>query len=200
MLRSGADYEPWASEIDQLYNVRPYYIAPDGNSGTDAFVVIRDIIRDMGKVALGRVVLTNREHVIALEPRDKGIMGTLLRYPYEARDATEYFAEIPDLKLPKDMMDIARHIVEQKSGHFRPDKLEDHYETALKELLRRKQAGETIVPAEAPRPAKVVNLMDALKRSLDAERKEQPSVAPRRSASSTKKPRARASHSRRKAG
>ena len=141
-------------------------------------------MRDMGKVALGRVVLTNREHVIALEPRDKGIMGTLLRYPYEVRDATEYFAEIPDLKLPKDMMDIARHIVEQKSGHFRPDKFEDHYETALKELLRRKQAGETIVPAEAPRPAKVVNLMDALKRSLDAQRKEQPSVAPRRSASS----------------
>ena len=124
--------------------------------------MIRDTIRDMGKVALGRVVLTKREHVIALEPRDKGIMATLLRYPYEVRDATEYFVEIPDLKLPKHMMDIARHIVEQKSGHFRPDKFEDHYETALTELLRRKQAGETIVPAEAPRPAKVVNLMDAL--------------------------------------
>ena len=190
-------------EIDQLYNVRPYYIAPDGGSGTDAFVVIRDIIKDMGKVALGRVVLTNREHVIALEPRDKGIMGTLLRYPYEVRDAAEYFADIPDLKLPKDMMDIARHIVEQKSGHFRPDKFEDHYETALKELLRKKEAGEKIVPAEAPRPAKVVNLMDALKRSLDAERKapaEQPSAARRRGASSAKKPRARASQSRRKAG
>ena len=155
--------------------------------------MIRDIIKDMGKVALGRVVLTNREHVIALEPRDKGIMGTLLRYPYEVRDAAEYFADIPDLKLPKDMMDIARHIVEQKSGHFRPDKFEDHYETALKELLRKKQAGETIVPAEALRPAKVVNLMDALKRSLDAERKgpaEQPSAARRRSASSPETARA----------
>jgi DNA end-binding protein Ku len=160
----------------------------------------------MGRVALGRVVLTNREHVIALEPRDKGIMGTLLRYPYEMRDPAVYFTDIPDLKLPKGMMDIARHIVTQKSGHFQPDKFEDHYETALKELLRKKQAGEAIVPAETPRPTKVVNLMDALKRSLEAaggKPSEKPSTTPRRAAPSAKKPRkatAKSVHSRRKAG
>jgi DNA end-binding protein Ku len=96
------------SEIDDLYNIRPYYIAPDGKAGQDAFVVIRNIIESMKMVAIGRVVLTSREHIIAMEPRGKGIMGTLLRYPYEVRDEKEYFDEIPDLKLGKDMMDLAR--------------------------------------------------------------------------------------------
>ena len=74
----------------------------------------------MDKVAIGRVVLTNREHIIALEPMDKGLMGTLLRYPYEVRDPDEYFDDIQDVKVTKDMLDLARHIVEQKSGHFEP--------------------------------------------------------------------------------
>ena len=94
------------SEIDELYQIRPYYIAPDGKVGQDAFVVIRSVIEQMKMVALGRVVLTSREHVIALAPRGKGLMGTLLRYPYEVRDAGEYFDDIPDVKLTKDMMDL----------------------------------------------------------------------------------------------
>jgi DNA end-binding protein Ku len=157
-------------EIDQLYNERPYYIVPDGDVGADAFVVIRDAISDMDQVAIGRVVLTNREHVIALEARGKGIMGTLLRYPYEVRDEADYFGDIPDLKTPKDMMDLARHIVEQKAGHFQPEKFEDRYENALKELLKNKQSGEKITPAMQRTSAKVVNLMDALRRSVEAER------------------------------
>jgi DNA end-binding protein Ku len=104
--------------------VRPYYIVPDGKVGHDAFGVIRVTIRSLDKVALARVVLTNREHVIALEARDKGLMGMLLRYPYEVRDASEYFDDIQDVKITKDMLDLARHIVEQKSGHFQPDKFE----------------------------------------------------------------------------
>ena len=111
------------SEIDDLYNIRPYYIAPDGKVGQDAFVVIRDIIEKMNMVALGRVVLTSREHVIAMQPRGKGIMGSLLRYPYEVRDEKEYFDDIPNLKISKDMMDLAKHIVETKSGHFKPEKV-----------------------------------------------------------------------------
>ena len=99
-------------EIDDLYNVRPYYIAPDGKVGADAFAVIRQTIEDMGKVALGRVVLTTREHVIALEPRGKGLMGTLLRYPYEVRDSKDYFEDIPDVRITQEMLDLARHIVE----------------------------------------------------------------------------------------
>ena len=158
------------SEIDDLYNIRPYYIAPDGKVGQDAFVVIRDIIEKMNIVALGRVVLTSREHVIAMQPRGKGIMGTLLRYPYEVRDEKEYFDDIPNLKIGKDMMDLAKHIVETKSGHFEPERFEDHYEVALKELIDKKSKG---IKIEAPReraPAKVINLMDALRRSVKEER------------------------------
>ena len=157
------------SEIDDLYNIRPYYIAPDGKVGQDAFVVIRDVIEQMKVVALGRVVLTSREHVIAITPRGKGLMGTLLRYPYEVRDAGEYFEDIPNVKISKDMLDLARHIVETKSGHFKPQAFEDHYEDALKDLIAKKAKGEKIeVPKERP-TGKVINLMDALRRSVQAE-------------------------------
>jgi DNA end-binding protein Ku len=154
------------SEIDDLYLVRPYYIVPDGKVGHDAYAVIRETIRSLDKVALARVVLTNREHVIALEARDKGLMGTLLRYPYEVRDAGEYFDDIQDVKITKDMLDLAKHIVEQKSGHFEPQKFEDHYETSLTELLAQKQKGLPIPAAKKPQPGNVINLMDALRQSL----------------------------------
>jgi DNA end-binding protein Ku len=154
-------------EIDQLYNIRPYYIVPEGKVGIDAFAVIRDAIEETDKVALGRVVLTSREHVIALEPR--GRMGTLLRYSYEVRDEDEYFDDIPQGKVTKDMLDLAKHIVQTKSGHFQPDKFEDHYEEALKQLLSKKQAGQKIAPPKEQRPTNVVNLMDALRRSVEAQ-------------------------------
>jgi DNA end-binding protein Ku len=154
------------SEIDDLYLVRPYYIVPDGKVGHDAFAVVRETIRSQDKVALARVVLTNREHVIALEARDKGLMGMLLRYPYEVRDAAEYFDDIQDVKVTKDMLDLAKHIVEQKSGHFEPEKFEDHYEAALAELLAKKQKGLPIAAAKKSTPDNVVNLMDALRASL----------------------------------
>ena len=157
-------------EIDELYLNSPYYIVPDGEVGQQAFAVIREAIRKEGMVALARVVFTSREHVIVLEPRGKGLLGVTLRYPYEVRKEDEYFADIEDEKIPKDMMELAAHIVETKSGHFKPEEFEDHYEDALKELLKKKQSGEKI---EAPRlrePAKVISLMDALRRSVDAER------------------------------
>jgi Ku protein len=91
------------NEIDQLYNIRPYYIAPDGEVGLQAFAVIRKAIEKENMVALGRVVLTSREHMIALEPRGQGIMGTLLRYPYEVRDEKDYFDEIGNVETPKDI-------------------------------------------------------------------------------------------------
>src|SRR6516162_1433195 len=159
------------SEIDELYNIRPYYVAPDGKVGQDAFTVIRDVIEKMDMVAIGRVVLTSREHVIAMQPRGKGLMGTLLRYPYEVRDEKEYFDDIENVKISKDMMDLARHIVETKTGHFKPDEFEDHYEHALKELIEKKAKGEKIeIPKEQPTGGKVINLMDALRRSVQAER------------------------------
>src|SRR5664280_1688322 len=155
------------SEIDDLYLVRPYYIVPDGKVGHDAYAVIRETIRSLDKVAIARVVLTSREHIIALAARDKGLMGMLLRYPYEVRDAAEYFDDIQDVKITKDMLDLAKHIVEQKSGKFDPEKFEDHYEAALIELINRKRSGERIIDAARPRETgNVVSLMDALKRSL----------------------------------
>ncbi|MCS3931947.1 Ku protein [Bradyrhizobium elkanii] len=120
----------------------------------------------MDKVAIGRVVLTNREHIIALEPRDKGLIGTLLRYPHEVRDPAEYFDDIQDVKVTKDMLDLARHIVNQKAGRFDPEKFEDHYETALVDLINLKRAGKPITPKERPRGENVVDLMDALRKSV----------------------------------
>src|SRR6059036_3915874 len=154
------------SDIDSRYVIRPYYLVPDGKVGHDAFAVIRETIRNMNKVAIGRVVLTNREHIIALEPLGKGLMGTLLRYPYEVRSEKEYFDEVQDVKVTKDMLDLARHIVEQKAGSFEPDRFEDQYETALVDLINQKRAGKPITPKERPRGENVVDLMDALRKSL----------------------------------
>ena len=112
-------------EIDERYIDSPYYVAPDGPVGQEAFAVIRDTIAKMNMVALGRVVLSRREHVIALEPRGRGLVGTTLRYPYEVRDEKSYFEDIPELKLPKEMLDLATHIVQTKSGHFDPAQFED---------------------------------------------------------------------------
>jgi len=157
-------------EIDELYFNNPYYIVPDGEVGQQAFAVIREAIRQEGMVAIGKVVFTSREHVIALEARDKGLLGVTLRYPYEVRKEDEYFGDIPDEKLPKDMLDLAKHIVDSKKAQWKPERFKDQYEDALKELLKKKQSGENI---EAPRdrePSKVVNLMDALRRSVETER------------------------------
>jgi len=131
--------------------------------------VIRETIRTMDKVAIGRVVLTNREHIISLEPLEKGLMGTLLRYPYEVRDEKEYFDEIQDVKVTKDMLDLAKHIVNQKAADFDPEKFEDHYEEALTELINAKRNGKTIAARPRPRGENVVDLMDALKKSLASE-------------------------------
>jgi len=155
------------SEIDNRFLIRPYYIVPDGKVGHDAYAVIRETIRSMDMVALGRVVLTNREHIVALEPMGKGLMGTLLRYPYEVRDESEYFDDIKDVKVTKEMLDLAKHIVEGKTADFDPSHFEDHYESALADLINRKRKGETIKAASTPRNSdNVINLMDALRQSL----------------------------------
>src|SRR3979411_2498161 len=158
------------SEIDELYWNVPYYIAPEGEVGRQAFAVIREAIKKEGMVALGHVVFTTREHVIAIEPRGKGMLGVTLRYPYEIRKEADYFGDIPDERVPKDMLDLAVHIVETKAGHFEPEKFETHYEKALKELIRKKQRGEKIEKPKEPAAAKVINLMEALRQSAARER------------------------------
>ena len=147
----------------------PITLLPDGKVGLDAFAVIRETIRNMDMVAIGRVVLTRREHIIALVPLDKGLMGRLLRYPYEVRDEKEYFDEIRDVKVTKDMLDLAKHIVNQKAADFEPEKFEDHYEEALTELINAKRNGKTIAARPRPRGENVADLMDALKKSIAGE-------------------------------
>jgi DNA end-binding protein Ku len=165
-------------EIDDLYIDRPYYIVPDGKVGQQAFAVIREAIKERGMVALGRVVLSTREHVIALEPRDRGIVGLLLHYPYEVREPQAYFDDLPKENTPKEMLELASHIIETITGHFQPKKFEDRYEEALRDLIKRKQAGEEITPVKVEKPEKKLNLMDALRASL----------ANRPSSSSARKP------------
>ena len=162
------------SQIDELYIRDPYYIAPDGEVGEQAFAVIREAIRKEGMVAIGKVVFTSREHIIALEARDKGMLGVTLRYPYEVRKQDEYFADIKDEKVPKDMLDLALHIVNTKRAEFNPEAFEDQYEDALKTLIEKKAKGEKIEPAEERPAPRVVNLMDALRASVDVEKKKAP--------------------------
>ena len=177
------------SDIDNRYLIRPYYLVPDGKVGHDAFAVIRETIRSMNKVAIGRVVLTNREHIIALEPLDTGLMGTLLRYPYEVRSEKEYFDDIQNVKITKDMLDLAKHIVEQKSADFAPEKFDDRYESALIELINQKRNGLKTPAKAAPKTGgNVINLMDALKRSLAGTKQ----AAPAAEKAKGKKPKKRA--------
>jgi DNA end-binding protein Ku len=138
--------------------------------GQQAFSVIREAIRKEGMVAIGKVVFTSREHIIALEARDKGMMGITLRYPYEVRAQKDYFDDIKDEKVPKDMLDLALHIVGTKRGDFEPGKFQDQYEDALKELIAKKAKGEKIERPKEPARTNVVNLMDALRQSTKAER------------------------------
>jgi DNA end-binding protein Ku len=166
------------SEIDDRYLGNTYYMAPTDKVGQEAFAVIRDAMRERKVVALARVVLARREHVVMLEPFDKGILSATLRYAYEVREPASYFDEIGDIKLPAEMKELASHIVETKAGHFEPAKYEDHYENAVIELIRKKQAGRPIEPEkpmeEQPR---VINLMDALKASVKGEIKKKPAAA-----------------------
>ncbi len=153
-------------EIDELYINNPYYIVPDGEVGQQAFAVIREAIRKEGMVALAKIVFTSREHVIALEARGKGMMGVTLRYPYEVRKEEDYFDEIENERVPKDMLELATHIVGTKKGKFQPEKFEDRYEDALKDLIKKKQKGVKIEVPKESAPSNVINLMDARRQSV----------------------------------
>jgi Ku protein len=179
-------------EIDPRYREKPYYIAPDGKEGLDAFAVIRDAMKNKDRVALARIVMANREHVLAIEPFEKGLLGTRLRYPYEIRDADDYFDDIGTPRITKDMVKLAEHILSSKAAHFDPSKFKDEYEAALKSLVKRKAAGKTIeVPEEAPAErGNVINLMDALKKSLKGDEGKgvrKKTASPRRSRSKAKR-------------
>ena len=158
-------------QIDERYLDSPYYITPNDPVGLEAFALIREAMRGKGVAALGRVVLGKRERVIMLQPWDKGLMGTTLRYPYDIRDAKDYFEDIPNVTLDPDMLKLAEHILQSKTTDFDPSRFVDRYEEAVAEMLKKKQAGIP-VPREyaAPRPQNAANLMDALRRSMAQEK------------------------------
>jgi DNA end-binding protein Ku len=158
-------------QIDARYQDSPYYITPNDQVGQDAFAVIREAMRGKGMVALARVVLAKRERVIMLEPWDKGLMGTTLRYPYEIRDSKDYFDNIPDVKVEPDMLKLAEHILQSKTADFDPSQFVDRYEEAVLKMLQKKQAGLPVSRGQVtPQPQNVVNLMDALRRSIAEEK------------------------------
>jgi DNA end-binding protein Ku len=157
-------------EIDQTYLDTPYYVAPDGKVAEEAFAVIREAMRERDVVGLGRVVLSRRERIVMLEPREKGLVAVTLRYAYEVRSDEEVFDSIADVKLEADTLDLATHIIDRKLAHFDPSRFEDRYQEALLEVIKAKAANRPAPKLEAPRPSNVVNLMDALRKSIEAER------------------------------
>lgn len=163
------EFVPMA-DVDRIYLDESYYIAPQDEVAQEAFAVIREAMHKEDLAGLARVVVYRRERLLLLRPRGKGLMATTLRYQDEVRDESEYFDDIPSTKVPADMLKLATHILETKKGKFDPAKFEDRYETALKELVKAKQAGKKPPVASDSRPSNVVNLMDALRRSAKADR------------------------------
>jgi DNA end-binding protein Ku len=156
-------------EVDEIYLDDPYYLVPDDEVGVEAFAVIRQAMQATSLVGLARVVLYNHERLLMLEPLDKGIKATALRNREEIRNSKDYFSDIKDVKIAKDMLELAEHILKTKRAHFDPSKYSDRYEDALKALIQAKQAGKP-VPKVAAQPSNVINLMDALRRSVRSER------------------------------
>ena len=155
-----------AKDIDRLYWNDPYYLTPDGKIAAEAFGVVREALERSGKLALGRVVLHQRERLMALEPRGKGIVCYSLRTYDEVRQPQEFFDSIPDKKPDQKMVDIAERIIEQLQGPFDPTQFDDRYEEALKALIADKQKGHKIEKVAEQEDTNVVDLMDALRRSL----------------------------------
>jgi len=171
-------------EIDEVYLDAPYYLAPDGKVAEEAFAVIRDAMRERQVVGLGRVVLYRRERIVMLEPRGNGIAARTLRYAYEVRDDRDYFDDIGDVKVAGEMLDLAQHIIDKKLTSFDPARFEDRYQNALVDLIKAKTGHRPAPKLEAPKPSNVINLMDALRRSIAAEKGEaaEPKRKPQRAA------------------
>ncbi len=159
------------SDVDRIYLDESYYLVPQEEVAQEAFAVIREAMREEDLAGLARVVIYRRERILLLRPRGKGLLATAVRYKSEVREESDYFDDIPDIKIPSDMLKLATHILESKKGKFEPEKFEDRYENALTDLIKAKRAGK---PAPAPseaRPSNVINLMDALRRSAQADRR-----------------------------
>lgn len=157
-----------AADIDRLYWDNPYFLVPDGKLAAEPYAVIRAAMEETGQVALGRLVMSQRERLVALEPRGKGIVATTLRSHDEVRDLKDFFSDIPAVRTDKEMISVATKIMGQKEAKFEPKTFEDRYEHALRDLIKRKRKGQNVVEAEEPETetSNVIDLMEALQASL----------------------------------
>lgn len=167
------------SEIDPVYLDSAYYLAPNDKVAEEAFAVIREAMEAQGVVGLGRAVVSRRERLFMLESRHNGILASTLHYNYEVREDGAYFNDIPDIEIPGEMLDLAKHIIQTKMGHFDIATFEDRYENALIAMIRTKQAGRPIEATSPAKTANVINLMDALRKSIAAESGGMKEPAPR---------------------
>lgn len=191
-----------AEDIDRLYWDNPYYLVPDGKMAAEPYAVIRAAMEKSGQIALGRLVMSQRERLVALEPRDNGIVATMLRTKDEVRAASQFFDDIPNAKADADMVAIAEKIISQKETDFDPEEFEDRYEDALKELIAKKQKGQRIVKIEEPKDTNVIDLMSALRASLKdsgGKSRTPTHVAAKATAKPAKPKRAQAEHAKRPA-
>lgn len=159
-----------AKDIDYRYFERPYFVTPTDELSGEGYVVIRDALRKTGKVGLAQITIAGREWLVAIAPLEDGLVMEMLRYADELRKPADFFDEVPGTKPDKEMVDLAVQLIGKKSAAFKPDKFEDHYQTALKTLIQDKLKGRKIVAHESDRPkgGNIVDLMEALKRSVGA--------------------------------
>ncbi len=157
------------AEVDPIYLDQSYFIVPEDKAGQEAFAVIREAMRQRGVAGVARIVLHGRERAILIEPRSKGFFGTTLHHNYEVRRGEAYFEDIPDLKIGKELLDLASHIIDTQKAPFEPEKFVDRYQESVLDLIRSKQAGKPARAAHVSRPDNVINLMEALRRSLGPE-------------------------------
>ena len=181
--------------VDVIYQDAPYYLAPDGAMAEETFVVLREAMRKSGKLAIGRLVLSSRERVIAISPRETGMFVCTLRNPNEVRGTAEYFGNIPVGNPDQEMLDLAAKLIEQKTTEFNPADYEDRYEVALMAMIKEKLKGHKPIVAAAPERGNVVNLMDALKASLSQSKpparsksKSEPTEKPAKETAAAKRP------------
>jgi DNA end-binding protein Ku len=163
------------SEIDPRYFERPYYVLPADEQAAEGYAIIREALRESGKVAVGQVTMAGREHLVVVGPVGKGLVLNIIRYGNELRPATTYFDDLPEHKLEPDMMDMAVQLITRKTAPFDPAAFKDSYGVALRELVEEKAKGHKILSPPTAEPASnVINLKDALKRSVQEERVEPP--------------------------
>lgn len=177
-----------AADIDELYYDSPYFLGPDGPVAEETYAVIREALLRTQKMGIARVVLSGRERIITLSPYEQGMVLTTMRSKGEVKDASHYFEDIEG-EFDEELLGMAEMIIQQKSMPFDPSTFEDRYEAALMELVKSKIAGKEPVISKAPEQGKVVNLMDALKASIEADRAP---AAASKSKASAKKPAAKA--------